>query len=108
MDATDFSLTNAAQYFVEQKDFDQYRDAVKKPAKEVGPIDEDVMHGADVVPRIRRVTSSARWVTVVSKVECPALWACHARGTWSCCLVAAWISWPAKGEFAPLPAFCTL
>ncbi|KAI0730475.1 hypothetical protein C8Q76DRAFT_613044 [Earliella scabrosa] len=34
MDATDFSLTNAAQYFVEQKDFDQYRDAVKKPAKE--------------------------------------------------------------------------
>ena len=37
MDATDFSLTNAAQYFVEQKDFDQYRDAVKKPAKEVGP-----------------------------------------------------------------------
>ena len=35
MDPTDFSLTNGAGYFVEQSDFNIYRDAVKPPKKEV-------------------------------------------------------------------------
>ena len=35
MDTSDFSMTNGAMYFAEQKDFERYRQAVKQPKKEV-------------------------------------------------------------------------
>lgn len=35
MDASDFSLTNGAAYFVEQSDFAKFREVVKAPKKEV-------------------------------------------------------------------------